>query len=151
VGSPKSPAIVRAETVEEIARHTVRWTSLSVLAVSFLGAIMAFNGQWPTTWRVWEQVSMLAFIAGVALQGFCTLMEWANRKYRLSPQYLGPLLLDIGSTYVGFAPLLVPVFERGLIRATLPPLVTQVVAHLAVVVLAWWFAYYPEQNLIRES
>ena len=150
MSTPKSPAIVRAETVEEIARHTVRWTSLGVLAISFIGAIMAFNGSWPTSWRVWEQVSLLAIIAGIVLQGFCTLMEWANRKRRGSPQYLGPLVLDIGSTYIGFAPLLVPVFQRGLERATLPQLVAQIVAHLAVVILAWWFAYYPEQNLVRE-
>jgi hypothetical protein len=150
MASPKSPAIVSGETVEEIARHTVRWTSLGVLAVSFIGAIMAFNGQWPTSWRVWEQVSLIAAVAGVVLQGFCTLMEWANRKKRLSPQYLGPLLIDIGSTYIGFAPLLVPIFQRGLQRALLPLLAAQIIAHIAVVVLAWWFAYYPEQNLVKE-
>lgn len=148
--APKSPAIIRGETIEEIARHTVRWTSLGVLAVSFIGAIMAFNGQWPTSWRAWEQVSLVAVVAGLLLQGFCTLMEWANRKQRTSPQYLGPLLLDIGSTYIGFAPLLAPIFQRGLERATLPAAAAQIIAHLAVVMLAWWFAYYPEQNLVRE-
>lgn len=148
--SHKSPAIVRGETVEEIARHTVRWTSLGVLAVSFIGAIMAFNGQWPTSFRVWEQVSILAALAGILLQGFCTLMEWANRHHRTSPKYLGPLLLDIGSTYVGLAPLLVPIFQRGLTRATLPEPAAQGIAHIAVVVLAWWFAYYPEQNLVKD-
>ena len=29
----RSPAIVSGETVEQVARHTVRWTSLSVLLV----------------------------------------------------------------------------------------------------------------------
>ena len=52
----RSPAIISGETVEQVARHTVRWTSLSVLLVSFTGAVMAFNGGWPTTWRVWEEV-----------------------------------------------------------------------------------------------
>ena len=150
MGTPKSPAIVRAETVEEIARHTVRWTSLVVLAISFIGTIMAFNGSWPTSWRLWEHVSLVAVIAGVLLQGFCTLMEWANRRNHLSPQYLGPLLLDVGSTYVGFAPIFAPLFLRGLERATLPSSMAQVIAHLAVVLMAWWFAYYPEQNLVRE-
>jgi len=150
MSSPKSPAVIRGETVEEIARHTIRWTSLGVLLVSFVGAVMAFNGTWPTSWRLWENVSPVALIAGLVLQGFCTLMEWANRKKRTSPQYLGPLLLDIGSTYVGFAPLLVPMFQKGLERATLPMIAAQVIAHFAVVVLAWWFAYYPEQNLVRE-
>ncbi len=148
--SQKSPAIVRGETVEEFARHTVRWTSLGVLVVSFIGAIMAFNGAWPTSWRVWEEVSILAAVAGIVVQAFCTLMEWANRKKRTSPQYLGPLLVDIGSTYIGFAPLLVPIFQRGLSRATLPLPAAQIVAHTGVVVLAWWFAYYPEQNLVKE-
>lgn len=146
----KSPAIIRAETVEEVARHTIRWTSLIVLAISFIGAVMAFNGRWPTTWQIWNDVSPVALIAGIVLQGFCTLMEWANRKNRLSPQYIGPLLIDIGSTYIGFAPLLVPVFTRALSRATLPDTIAQVIAHIGVVVLAWWFAYYPEQNLVKE-
>lgn len=146
----KSPAIIRAETVEEVARHTIRWTSLIVLAISFIGAVMAFNGRWPTTWQIWNDVSPVALIAGIVLQGFCTLMEWANRKNRLSPQYIGPLLIDIGSTYIGFAPLLVPVFARALSRATLPDTIAQVIAHIGVVVLAWWFAYYPEQNLVKE-
>ena len=146
----KSPAIVRAETVEELARHTVRWTSLGVLAVSFIGTIMAFNGRWPTSWRVWEEVSLLAFVAGIALQAFCTLMEWANRKRRVSIQYIGPLMIDLAGTYVGFAALLVPVFTRALQRATLPELVATIVAHLGVVLLALWFAYYPETNLVKE-
>jgi hypothetical protein len=152
---PKSSAIVRGETVEEIARHTMRWTSLGVLAVSFLGAVMAFNGRWPTTWQFWtgafwENLSLIAVIAGVTLQAFCTLMEWANRRKRFSPQYLGPLAIDVGSTYLGFAPLLVPVFVTGLQRAKLGELISAITAHFAVVLLAWWFAYYPEQNLVEE-
>lgn len=147
---PKGTAVVRGETVDELARHTVRWTSLIVLAVSFIGAIIAINGRWPTTWRVWEQLSLLAVIGGIAVQGFCTLMEWANRKRRLSIQYIGPLVIDLGSTYIGFAPLLVPPFSRGLKSAGLPETVSLVLAHIGVVLLALWFAYYPEQTLIDD-
>lgn len=152
---PKGTAIIKGETVDEMARHTVRWTSLIVLAVSFIGAIIAFNGKWPDTWHVWEgafwgQLSLLAVAGGIILQGFCTLMEWANRKRRLTPQYLGPLALDIGSTYIGFAPLLVPSFKSGLLRAGLPDTVGLVIAHLGVVLLAIWFAYYPEQTLVDD-
>lgn len=146
----RSPAIISGETVEQVARHTVRWTSLSVLLVSFTGAVMAFNGGWPTTWRVWEEVSILAVVAGVLLQAFCTLMEWANRSEKLTPKYIGPLLVDIGSTYIGFAPLIVPIFKRALLKATLSELIAEIIAHVAVAVLAWWFAYYPEQNLVKE-
>ncbi len=146
----KTPAIIRAETVEEVARHTVRWTSLGVLALSFIGAIMAFNGGWPDSWYVWEDINALALMAGVTLQGFCTLMEWANRKRRWTPHYLGPLTLDVGSTYIGFAPILVPVFLRGLTRAQLPDSVALIAAHCAVIALAWWTAYYPETNLVKE-
>lgn len=150
MSTPKSPAIIRTETVEEVARHTIRWTSLVVLLTSYVGAIMAFNGRWPTSWQFWHEVSPIAIIAGIVLQSFCTLMEWANRMHRSNPKYLGPLLIDIGSSYVGFAPLLVPVFQKALERATLPTLAAQVIAHVGVVVLAWWFAYYPEQNLVKE-
>lgn len=147
---PKGTAIIKGETIDEVARHTVRWTSLIVLAVSFIGAIIAFNGTWPTSWRFWEHVSLLAIVSGIALQGFCTLMEWANRKRRLTPHYLGPLMLDIGSTYIGFAPLLVPNFQRGLLQAGLPTQIGMVVAHAGVVMLAIWFAYYPEQTLVDD-
>jgi hypothetical protein len=152
---PKGTAIIKGETVEELARHTVRWTSLFILVASFVGAIIAFNGRWPDTWHLWEgrfwtQLSFVAIVAGIALQGFCTLMEWANRKHRYSPKYLGPLTLDIGSTYIGYAPLLIPAFRAGLARAGLPELVTLIIANIGVVLLALWVAYYPEQNLIEE-
>src|SRR5437868_4347998 len=146
----KSPAIIRAETVEEVARHTIRWTSLGILLISFIGAIMAFNGSWPTSWQFWHEISITAVVAGIILQSFCTLMEWANHKRKGSPQYLAPLILDIASTYVGFTPLLIPIFEKALLHATLPTLAAQIIAHIGVVILAWWVAYYPEQNLIEE-
>lgn len=147
----KSPAIFRASSVEEFARHTVRWTSIIVLIGSFVGSVMAFNGSWPATWKVWEHISLVALVGGIGVQVFCTLMEWANRKNRLSPRYIGPLLIDVGSTYIGFAPLLIPVLVRALSRTTMPASAAQVVAHVAVIVVAWWLAYYPETNLIRED
>lgn len=146
----KSTAIVSGAAVEEFARHTVRWTSIGVLAISFVGAIMAFNGRWPTTWSFWTHIHWLAAVAGIVLQAFCTMMEWANRKKRLSPGYIGPLLLDIGSTYIGFATLLVPFFVRALERTTLSSVAAQVMAHGAVIVLSWWFAFYPELNLVED-
>lgn len=77
-------------------------------------------------------------------------MEWANRKQRLSVGYAGPLLLDIGCTYVGYAPLFVPLFLAGLLRSGLPQLASLVIGHLGVLMLAMWLAYYPEQNLVGE-
>lgn len=146
----KSPAIVSAEAVEEVARHTVRWTSLGILGLSVAGTIMAFNGRWPTSWRFWDEISVIAATAGVLLQLFCTLMQWAHRKRRFSPQYIGPLLIDILGTYIGFAPLLAPILTRAFTTATLPPIAAQSIAHGSVLLLAWWFAYYPEQNLVEE-
>lgn len=146
--APRGTAIVKGETIDEIARHTVRWTSLVVLLVSFIGAIVAINGAWPSPWYDVRQLSPIAVVGGIAIQGFCTLMEWSNRKRRLSPQYIGPLLLDLGSTYIGFAPLLAPIFIGGLTRAGLPSTAGAIVAHAGVIMLAIWFAYYPEQNLV---
>jgi hypothetical protein len=147
---PKGTAIFKEQTINEVARHTVRWSSIIVLLFSYAGASIAFNGEWPTTWRFWEQVSIVAIIGGIVLQSFCTLMEWSNRKRRFSVQYLGPLTLDVGSTYIGFAPLLAPIFHGGLSRAGLPSPINTIIAHAGVVMLALWFAYYPEQNLMEE-
>jgi hypothetical protein len=145
---PRSAAIVKGSTIDEIARHTVRWTSLGLLVVSFVGAIVAINGAWPNPWYDVRQISLIAAIGGFVLQGFCTLMEWANRKRRLSPKYLGPLVLDLGSTYIGFAPLLAPIFVGGLVRAGLGDTLAAIIAHAGVILLAIWLAYYPEQNLV---
>lgn len=146
--TPRSAAIVKGSTVDEIARHTVRWTSLGLLVVSFVGAIIAINGAWPSPWYDVRQISLIAAIGGILLQVFCTLMEWANRKRRFTPQYLGPLAIDLGSTYIGFAPLLAPIFAGGLARAGLGDTLARVIAHAGVVMLAIWLAYYPEQNLV---
>jgi hypothetical protein len=146
----RSSAIIRGATVEKVATQTIRWTSLAILACSFVGAIIAFNGRWPSTWRVWEQVSIVALVGGLLLQVFCTLMEWANRKRRHSPRYFVPLILDVGSTYIGFAPLIAPFFRDGLARAGLPDPLPSLLAHAGVILLSLWFAYYPEQNLIED-
>ena len=146
----KSTAIIREQTVNEAARHTVRWTSLAVLSGSFVGTIMAFNGGWPTSWQLWTQVSFLAIIAGILVQAFCTLMQWANRNERHSPKYLAPVAIDIAATYVGYAMLLIPIFQTALRNAMLPEDVASILAHAGVVIVAIWAAVYPEQNLVEE-
>lgn len=147
---PTRTAIIPGEAVEAAYIHTVRWTSVVVLVVSFVSAMIALNGHWPTPiYAVWT-LSPIAIVGGFALQGFCTLAEWANRKRRLDPRYLAPLALDIGTTYVGFAPLLVPIFTAALARAGLPVGVAQFGAHAGVILIAAWFAYYPETTLVKD-
>ena len=79
---------------------------------------MAFNASWPGSWAFWRDVSPLAILAATVLQAFCTLMEWANHKRRWTPQYLGPLTLDVGSSYIALAPILAPVFTANLAKAS---------------------------------
>lgn len=136
--------------MEAAANHTIRWTSLIVLAASFLGTIIAINGRWPTSWRFWEQVSTLAIVGGIALQGLFTLFEWGFRKRRLDPRYFAPFLLDVAGTYIGYSLLLVPAFTTAFVRTGLPEPGPALLAHLGVVLLSVFAAYYPEQNLVDD-
>src|SRR5687768_14916220 len=104
----KPTAILRGDTAEAAANFAIRWTSLIVLAASFLGTIMAINGRWPTSWQVWREVSVVALVAGVAFQGIFTLFQWGFRKRRTDPRYFVPFLLDVAATYLGYSVLLVP-------------------------------------------
>jgi len=148
--APRGTAIVKGETIDAVYAHTVRWTSVLVLVVSFIGAMVALNGRWPTPiYAVWT-LSPIAIVGGLVLQGFCTLAEWANRKRRLDPRYLAPLALDIGTTYIGFAPLFLPTFTTALDTAGMPASAAQIGAHVGIILIAVWFAYYPEVTLIKD-
>lgn len=147
---PKSAAIVRGVVVEEAARHTIRWTSIGVLFLSVAGTIAAFNGAWPRSWRFWEDVSLIAIVVGGGLQALCTVLEWGYRHHRTDPRYFVPLLFDIGGTYAGFAPLLVPVFALAFVRAGLPGSATLIIGHAGVILLSILAAYYPEQTLVSD-
>lgn len=136
--------------MEALANHTIRWTSFIVLAASFVGTIVAINGRWPTTWRFWEQLSVFALVGGVALQCLFTLFQWGFRKHHLDPRYLVPFVLDVAATYIGYSILLIPGFTAAFTRTGLPAPGPVVLAHLGVVLISAFAAYYPEQNLVDD-
>jgi hypothetical protein len=146
-------AIVDSDTVERVAAHTVRWTSLGVLIVSYIGTTLALNGGVPELpisqlIKLWPWVSPLAAAGALVIQGLCTVLEWGYRKHRSDPRYFVPLLFDIGGTYMGYAPLLVALFAAGLARAGMAGALAGFLGHIGVVLLAVLAAYYPEQTLV---
>lgn len=146
----KPTAIISGQTAEAAANITIRWTSLIVLAGSFVGTIAAINGRWPTSWDFWREVSPIAIIAGLIFQSIFTLFQWGFRKRRTDPRYFVPFLLDVAATYIGYAVLLVPLFTAAFERTGLPAPFPTVLAHAGVLLLSIFAAYYPEQNLVDD-
>ena len=150
VSRAKPTAILRGETAEAAANFTIRWTSIIVLAASFIGTIMAINGRWPTSLQFWREVSIVAIVAGLVFQGIFTLFQWGFRKRRTDPRYFVPFLLDVAATYIGYSILLIPPFTAAFERTGLPAPAPAILAHGGVILLSIFAAYYPEQNLVDD-
>lgn len=154
-GKRKPTAIVSGDCAERAANGVIRYTSIIVLVTSFVGTIVAINGRWPNTWQFWtagfwSQVSLLALVGGCAIQGLCTLFEWGFRRRRLDPRYFVPFLIDMAATYVGFGIILVGPFTTAFTRTNLAAPIPAILAHLGVLLLSAFAAYYPEQNLVDD-
>ncbi len=143
-------AVVSAAAVERVANRTIQVSSFVVLAGSFIGTIMAINGRWPDQWDFWKDVSPIAVIAGIAIQSFCTLMEWGSRRKRFSLRYGFPFLIDVVGTYIGYAALFVPMLVAGFLTARMAPTLALVVSHIIVLVGSVFVAYWPEMNLVED-
>lgn len=143
-------AIVSAATVERAANRTIQVSSFIVLGGSFVGTIMAINGRWPDQWDFWVDLSPLAVIAGILIQGFCTLMEWGSRRQRFSLRYGFPFLIDVVGTYIGYAALFVPLLVAGFVAGRMSAVLALVIAHLIVLVGSAFVAYWPEMNLVED-
>ena len=151
----KPTAIVSGEGAERAANSVIRYTSIIVLAASFVGTIIAINGRWPTTGQFWtgtfwSQISVFALVGGIALQSVFTLFEWGFRKRRSDPRYFVPFVLDMAGTYIGFGIVLVAPFTTAFSRTGLSAPIPAIIAHCGVLLLAAFAAYYPEQNLVDD-
>lgn len=105
----------------------------ALLALSFIGAVLAFNGN-----RPWP-LSVAAVCLGIGLQLVVTALEWVYQPKRtgLTGWYLVPLLFGAGSTLIGLGQYILPYLERSLasVAALRAPLASSGIP--AYTVTAW--------------
>ena len=160
VSREKKTAVVRGETVDRVAVGMMRYGAISILAVSFVGSVVALNTGWPlrsgwqpiiAAWpRPWEGISPLAVVVGLLVQGWLTLVQWHKRKQKRGLLYLSHLGTDAALTCVGYYPILGPIFAAALAKLTLPQPWDALIAAVIMVLLAFVVAKVPEEMLVEE-
>jgi hypothetical protein len=76
------------------------------------------------------------------------LFEWGFHLHHTDPRYFVPFIADVIGTYIGFSILLVPIFTSAFKNTGLPDLACTALAHVGVILLSIFAAYYPEHNLV---
>lgn len=87
--APKIYGHHSGETVEQVARHTVRWTSIIVLVVSFIGAIVAINGRWPAPLYDVQQLSLIVIIGGLIRRSHQNTLQCVGFKNKIAAMLTG--------------------------------------------------------------
>ena len=145
----KKSAVITQQQIDYSRPYFERYASWALLALSFLGSVVAFHG------GDWAAIRALHFrtgalIGGLVLQAFCTYLEWSYRHRRFHPLYLFVLALDAGPTAIGYYPVV-----RGSLsyvanviglQGTQASIFVYILVGLAALLLAW----VPESRLIEE-
>lgn len=93
-------AILSGKRIDSSRPSVVRWSSILLILLSFLGTIVAFHGN---DWQALRSPSMPRLLAAVALQAWCTAFEWYNRKRKRSFWYVQAFVLDVLPSTYAFA------------------------------------------------
>lgn len=150
----KPTAIVSGETVDRAAIGLMRYGAIALLIVSFVGSIAAVNGGWDPVIKAWPQpwegVNPLAAGVGFGLQWWITMIEWHKRHHKLSLLYIFHLAIDTILSFLGFYPLIGPLFASGLAKMGLEQGAANLAAGAIVAVLSVVLAMLPEQMLVED-
>jgi hypothetical protein len=148
----KDTALIRGETVDKAAVGIMRYGAIALLAMSFLGSVVALNGGWQPIIEAWPKpwlgVSVLAAVVGVGLQSWLTMIQWHKRHNKLSLLYITHLTIDATLTFLGYYPILVPFFAGGFTKISLSTSEAQYAAFALTAVLALILAKIPEEMLV---
>ena len=151
----KDTAIVRGETVDKAAIGIMRYGAIVLLAVSFVGSVVALNGGWQPVidaWpRPWQGVNLLAAVVGVGLQSWLTMIQWHRRHNKRSLLYITHLAIDASLTFIGYYPILVPFFASGFMKLGIEVQNAQYAQYAAfalTAILALILAKIPEEMLV---
>lgn len=93
-------AILSGKHIDSSRPSVVRWSSILLILLSFLGTIVAFHSN---DWQALRSPSMPRLLAAVALQAWCTAFEWYNRKRKRSFWYVQAFVLDVLPSTYAFA------------------------------------------------
>jgi hypothetical protein len=115
---------------------------------------MLLAGVVPAPWWDIRALPASAIWWGLAIQAPITLAEFAQRHKRNGWGYRAPLIIDVGSTFLGYRPIIVPwllaaLHSGGAAQASGID-VYVIVAHLAALFLAWFVAQFPELVLVDD-
>jgi hypothetical protein len=148
----KDTAVIRGETVDKAAIGIMRYGAIVLLAVSFVGSVVALNGGWAPIIEAWPKpwlgVSVLAAVVGIGLQAWLTMIQWHKRHNKLSLLYITHLTIDATLTFLGFYPILVPFLTGGFDKLGLEAQSAQNAAFALTAVLAFILAKIPEEMLV---
>jgi hypothetical protein len=142
----KKSAVISQRDLNEVRSHFERAVGILLLLFSVIGSVIAFNGGWPGIAA--GHWSFTGVLAGLGVQAGCTLIEWLYRVRRLSAPYLIALVVDTGSTIVGFG----PIFHDQL--TTKLPIAQDLASWLAwgiIGAVALLLAFAPEGVLIDDA
>lgn len=148
-------AIIKREQAAWLLKWILRVLAIITLYGSWLGAAMLLAGGPPTPWWDMGKLPTNAILWGFAIQAPITLAEFANRHRRSSWSYRIPLILDVGSTYLGFRPIIVPWLYVALHGSAPDPALGlglglyAVIANIIALFLAWVAARFPELTLVE--
>lgn len=156
----KDTAVISGATVDRMAVGVMRYGAIGLLTISVVGSIVAFNTGWPLrsgwqpiidAWpRPWQGISPWAALAGIAAQGWLTLVQWYKRKHKRGLLYLSHLGIDAGLTWGGYFPILGPLFAAGLVKLSFPKPWDTLIAAAIVALLAIVIAKVPEEMLVDD-
>lgn len=145
----KKSAVITQRQLDRSRPYFERYASWALLALSFLGSVVAFHGGDWAAIRTW-QLRTDAVIGGVVLQSLCTYVEWSYRHRRFHPLYLFVLALDAGPTAIGYYPIVRgPLsYISGVIGLQGSQATTFV--YVAVGIAALLLAWLPESRMIDD-
>ncbi len=139
----KQSAIVTRATLDRQRGAFERISAFGVLFFSFAGSIAALSGGWPA---LRADPHLAPIVGGIVIQAVLTISEWWYGGGRGRWRYRLALLLDMALTTIGYGPLIVPYLAAYLAARGLP--YAEPLAWLAVAMLSFVIAYYPERMLI---
>jgi len=152
--SAQRTAMIQRQHAAWLLKWIVRLSAIVVLYGSWLGTAMLLAGAVPAPWWDIRALPASAIWWGLAIQAPITLAEFAQRHKRNGWGYRAPLIVDVGSTFLGYRPIIVPWLLTALHSGSAPGQASDIMyviaANGASLFLAWFVAQFHELVLVGD-